>query len=651
MSFFWSAPHRAIRGSVLNLLYCNERPRHLPVRFANPIRLSVHMSQRLNKFVFLAVTIGLICLGIAAPVGIVAWSLKSATAGKAIGFRSRQLHYYGGGAVKGNELWRISTRLFPGIVYAKSEEYQFYRLNLETGEETATDLVSHGPLCTKVWIGDQLYINTGDELFRFDGTALTKLPQAPPMSPVIHAVPFEYEGRLTMVVEFEANRYCLFQLQNEEWIAGREIVMPTSDHVWKTDSETGLPILQSRDRFSELPRGSGQVALDVVSHAGQVHLLFKEYPSFTAYRKGFVFADQNGDTASALDPENGIKLGWEPVLPTHPEIFFESMVSDRAGLVFFTWTSMGDGPEAVSQPGNFLVANHFLRRDLEGQVQAMEGDFEMRGHLQLASEGTDGNAYVIVEDRWWGRLTIHRIKGNTIEPAHVERPGFALEYLNRWLRLLTGLVLAICVHYLAAVLIVDWIVARSPRRLLTDGQRTLHVASTTRRACAALIDLTLAIVVLGAFGFFNFKRHSHRVEEYCESLYEFEKLISGEFGLDSAPNWNHAFYNLSRLLVPGSTGAGEFTMMFIALAALLLLRCVCEGAVGITPGKWQLGIRTMRSDLRRCSMARSLLRTLLIWLDLPLLLTPLPAAVSIALSKQNQRLGDRIADTVVVMNE
>jgi len=602
------------------------------------------MPQRLSQFVFVVVTIGLICLSVLVPIAIVIGSYTLAISGKAVGFRSRQHHYYGFGAVKGNELWRISTRLFPGIVYAKSEEYQFYRLNLETGEEIATQTTLHGPFCTKVWIGDQMYVNTGDELIRWDGSTITTLPQAPPMSQTIHAVPFEYEGRLTMVVEFETNRYRLVHLQNEEWIAGRELVMPTADHVWKTDSGSNLPALQLRDRLTEQPRGSGQVVLDIVSQGGQAHLLFKEYPTFSAYRVGFVFAESDG-TASALQAENGTRPGWEPVLANHPEIGFESMVCDRDGLVFFTWQSMDDEfPDSSLGPS-------FLRRDQNGQIQTMQSSVERIGHIHLVSEGSDGKSYVILEDRYWGRLRIHRIRGTTIEPAHVELPGFADEYLRRWLCLLAGVIVAISTQYLAAILIADWIVARSPRRLLTDGQRTMLVASTSRRAFALLLDLVLALAVLIPIGVFHFKGRSSRVENYCDCLYAFEQFISGEFGLGPAPELNQALNRLAELFLPRSADTGSSGSIIVVVVGLLLLRSVCEGVYGITPGKVLCGIRTMRSDLRRCGVSRSLLRTLLLWLDLPMFITPVPAVISIVLSKRNQRLGDRLSDTVVVRTE
>lgn len=68
----------------------------------------------------------------------------------------------------------------------------------------------------------------------------------------------------------------------------------------------------------------------------------------------------------------------------------------------------------------------------------------------------------------------------------------------------------------------------------------------------------------------------------------------------------------------------------------------------LTPGKWLLGIRTVRSTLRPCEITRALVRDALYGLDVLFFVTAIPAAISMMLSRNSQRLGDRLADTVVV---
>ena len=51
---------------------------------------------------------------------------------------------------------------------------------------------------------------------------------------------------------------------------------------------------------------------------------------------------------------------------------------------------------------------------------------------------------------------------------------------------------------------------------------------------------------------------------------------------------------------------------------------------------------------RKVGFARAIVRDVLRCIDFPLFLTPLPAAISMMRSPQCQRLGDRVADTIVV---
>ena len=69
---------------------------------------------------------------------------------------------------------------------------------------------------------------------------------------------------------------------------------------------------------------------------------------------------------------------------------------------------------------------------------------------------------------------------------------------------------------------------------------------------------------------------------------------------------------------------------------------------GFTPGKWLLGLRMLRTTLRPCGVARSLLRELLMAVDAPMLLTPLPGITSMLSTDCRQRLGDLAADTLVI---
>jgi uncharacterized RDD family membrane protein YckC len=87
--------------------------------------------------------------------------------------------------------------------------------------------------------------------------------------------------------------------------------------------------------------------------------------------------------------------------------------------------------------------------------------------------------------------------------------------------------------------------------------------------------------------------------------------------------------------------------------AILLVLIMTQARWGLTPGKWLCGVRVMCSTLRPCGFARSLLRELLFVLDAGALLTILPGTIlpgmiSLLISDSRQRIGDRMADTVVI---
>lgn len=88
---------------------------------------------------------------------------------------------------------------------------------------------------------------------------------------------------------------------------------------------------------------------------------------------------------------------------------------------------------------------------------------------------------------------------------------------------------------------------------------------------------------------------------------------------------------------------------------LVLWLIACEMALvmgqarwGLTIGKWCCGLRTLRTTLKPCGIARSLVRELVFVVDVCCFLCWTPGIVSIALTDRRQRLGDLVADTLVV---
>ena len=86
----------------------------------------------------------------------------------------------------------------------------------------------------------------------------------------------------------------------------------------------------------------------------------------------------------------------------------------------------------------------------------------------------------------------------------------------------------------------------------------------------------------------------------------------------------------------------------LVLIAQVAILAYVQGRHGLTPGKWLCSLRTVQTTLSRCGFARSLLREILLVFDSGYLCLWTPGILFIAFTEKHQRLGDLIADTVVV---
>lgn len=91
-----------------------------------------------------------------------------------------------------------------------------------------------------------------------------------------------------------------------------------------------------------------------------------------------------------------------------------------------------------------------------------------------------------------------------------------------------------------------------------------------------------------------------------------------------------------------------FLMAIAWAVGMFVLSVLMEGRTGAFVGKKLCGLRVLRTTLRPCSVSRILLRELLLCVDTANLLSPIPAVFAILSNEQRQRIGDLVADTIVV---
>ena len=95
---------------------------------------------------------------------------------------------------------------------------------------------------------------------------------------------------------------------------------------------------------------------------------------------------------------------------------------------------------------------------------------------------------------------------------------------------------------------------------------------------------------------------------------------------------------------------GFLMATFVGLVVIFVYVFLLEGLYGYTPGKYMLGLVVVKSDGSNCTISASLLRNLLWFVDqLPVF--NLVAMGLILLTDDNQRVGDLVADTVVVRQQ
>ncbi|MBK1832873.1 RDD family protein [Roseibacillus ishigakijimensis] len=119
--------------------------------------------------------------------------------------------------------------------------------------------------------------------------------------------------------------------------------------------------------------------------------------------------------------------------------------------------------------------------------------------------------------------------------------------------------------------------------------------------------------------------------------------------------WGTIYTILSLLLVlPGAFLGQEISQGFLQLLAFVMFwfydPLFEAGKHSATPGKRALGLKVVRRSGAPVGFASAFLRGLLFWIDV------LPGCgsvgiVSILASRQSQRLGDRVADTLVVYQQ
>jgi uncharacterized RDD family membrane protein YckC len=572
--------------------------------------------------------IGIVVLSIVLPVAVACWSVLSAMRDKGIAGAPSQVVRYYWGSVKNGELWHAEMRV-PSNLSVPLIESRILRLDLESGVEHDTGLKTP-EFGRPLWMNGTLHFVTETAIYRQEGNEFSKLATLPPPES-LHSAVFLWEGQLTMIRQADEGGFRLVHVLDGEWIDGRPILLPEANRVWHDDQQRGRRVL--------LPLASRQpvstrtakpfLVVEVVEFREQHHLMISDRNHFSAFRTGFEFADEPYEGVSALAPENAPQdvSGWEPIGPAQANgaRSWMGMTSSREGLLFLSWNE----PMKVA------------RRRPEGTWEWFDfpRDGERRGVYWFASDPADAHAYFIGADPLWGSAEVRRIEGHTVHRPHVLVAGGEREYHVRWKRLGVCLLFAWGLHVALLIGGAAWLTRGAARAEYEIGIQRVTLAPLWRRALATGVDVALLAIAVLCFERFlvavvGIPRTGSDEQARAHNL--FVVLFVVEQALHSAfsrmpISWRGPGFQFA--MTSPITSSPEIFALFIALLLVICgAKVFFEGRYGMTPGKWLLGLRTVRTTLHPCGFARALVRNVMYYVDLPLLLTLLPAAISLMFS-------------------
>ncbi len=607
--------------------------------------MSSATAERMTSRTRTRLAIEIVVLSLVLPLGVIAWSAATALKDKLVwGRPSSVLKLHQTGSVRDGELWFAEAHLDDNP-NATAKESRIKRLDLQTGTERDTGLVVAGDFAHPKWLSDKLYLLTSNAIYEVRGDSLVQIAASLPSMGPSHSLVFLYEDRLTTIRERETRRRCLAHLIDGQWVDGREIVLPGPNLAWHDDHERGKTVLLPRTSQPASGTVARNCSLWVVQHGTQHHLMLTNYQQgFAAYRAGFQFAEEEGDAASAVAPENAPPeaFGWIPIgepldADKSPLGGWMQMVSTSHGPVFVFWGSK----RQVFQPAS------------DGRWEELTGlsdSDEWGGYL--LPDTSNSTIYAAYPDDTWGSLRVRRIGTDAGRTATLVVPGCEREYVGRWRTLVWGVLFAWLLHLVVLIAWAEWLTRRGSSEKYEFGVEQASLAPVWRRAVATTVDVALMLIVLSLLWLlccwvFGFKHVPFHGAMLVDSLLRIEVLSYGprffkhipEALLDTPIGW---------LVHPFVVGRDFPSLWVAALFVAGGLKVLFEGRVGVTPGKWLLGIRTVSSTLRPCGISNAIVRSVFYCFDLPFLLTPLPAVISLMLSEHRQTWGDRAAQTLVI---
>lgn len=433
---------------------------------------------------------------------------------------------------------------------------------------------------------------------------------------------FVLGGKLSTIYSPTIGRRELYQLIEGKWVSRGVIELLDVSRTWKNSSnETILEPLRSW--------GSGNDGILEVSAVGDVAQLFWRLPGRLLYRRGFQLRDDltasDNSVADHGEPQTqAVEAADNPTNATG--------VTDEWLLVSndiphgTTWFPAFAGGEPIvvvirEKQKGYPVATA-LRLEGGHWVQYSQLELPFSSHAQSLGSREGGSATYLAATTQLRRGGIYEVGPMGIQQTDMRyalRPDGDTGYI------LAGFVLVWSMIAAMILVLVATVCMCRDRARYEFGHQSVELASVMERAIARAIDGILILLLMSGLA------------RLLAMLWDFDWRTTVE--AMQARVFDHPSF---------AAGSRIALIVLASLLAMALLYIAVQGRFSVTPGKWLCGLRTVQSSLRPCGFSKSLLREILLFVENLLLICWTPAILLIAFTELRQRLGDLIADTIVV---
>lgn len=482
---------------------------------------------------------------------------------------------------------------------------------LEPGSEEVKVIRTHLPPADVALVpdGPVLWCLAGSMIYRVENDNVTETSTTTTLNLAESA--FLYEGQLSVIQEVhdrveKTSQHRLLSWNGTGWVDRGRVLLPRVG-LDKNQGVIQTTSVDESDAQAVQRVFNGPVRIRVLNDNGKIHLFCSDH-TYVLYSNRLEV--QPDDAASAIAPENNVTPlpDWLSV-GRHSQKFKPGL--DAKGVLMaeldFDMRQRGPGTEITLK--RLVDGTWKVDRKWERQGFAIDPQLVSDGKRAWVVNQTLGNrlAMVDVTDSETPETKLPMVGGATIQ-----RLSQKMEQHSWWAPLPVLLLYSITA---------SWLMSRYRSSQYEFGNVTVELAPFGRRALAKMVDWLLATMPILIL---------QRI--YLGSGSEMQEYIMDNF------DWQ----------MLKTIGLISFGVLVYWVSWLMVLAAM-EGNWGLSPGKWLFGIRVVRTTLRPCGFFRALARGVMLIFDGTFCCFGwLPGALSIGLSSSWQRLGDMVADTIVI---